>query len=463
LEQYDRIARSIAEQVTDAAHRDQFIDCKPVSAGAPDDACSTEFLARTGRLLFRRRLSAAELRSYVLSASQAAKKTGDYYRGLALSLSAMLGSPPFLFRMEFSEPDPVHPGEQRLSSYSKAQRLSFLFWNTSPDPELLAAAERGDLERPDGLARQVDRLMASPRLEAGVRAFFSDMLQFDGFDTLAKDAVLYPKFTFAVTAQAPEQTLRTLVELLVTKNGDYRDVFTTRKTFLTPQLASLYRVPLAAPDGSAATWLPYEFADQSGQSGILTHASFVALHSHPGRSSPTVRGRALREILLCTKIPDPPGDVDFSGFENPSGAARAARERLIAHRNNPSCAGCHKIVDPLGLSLEHFDTAGAFRDTDNGVPIDASGELDGAAFDGAPGLGKAMHDNPGAAGCLVRRTLDYSLGRVETGSESRWRTDYLTRAFADDGYRFPALLRRIATSEVYYRVLPDATQQETRK
>jgi hypothetical protein len=457
LEQYDKIARSIAEQVVDPSHRGQMIDCAPASASAPDDACTSKFLTRLGRLLYRRPVFAAELRGYINSAAVASRKTGDFYNGLALALAAMLESPPFLFRVESSEPDPAHPGQGRVDSYSKAQRLSFLFWNTAPDSALLTAAQKGELQTSAGLAQQVNRLMASPRLETGVRAFFTDMLQFDSFDTLAKDSALFPKFTFALAAQAQEQTLRTLVDLLIRRNGDYREVFTTRDTFLTPLLGSLYRVPVVAQDGLPGAWVPYEFQADSGQSGILTQASFVALHSHPGQSSPTLRGRAVREILLCTKVPDPPGDVDFTRFKDQTGPARTARERLLAHRANPSCAGCHKIMDPIGLTLETFDGAGGPRENDNSVPIDTSGELDGMSFTGAAGLGRALHDNPRTPTCLVERAFDYALGRVETEGEKRWRMEYLNDRFAADGYRFPALLRTIALSDTYYRVLPSET------
>src|SRR6185312_12042951 len=126
-----------------------------------------------------------------------------------------------------------------------------------PDLALLAAAESGEIQTEKGLARQVDRMLASPRLKDGVRGFFADMLGFDEFETLAKDAILFPKYSSKVALDAQEQALRTITDLLVTRNGDYRDLFTTRKTFLTPLLASIYGVPLSAPDGG---WTPYEFA-----------------------------------------------------------------------------------------------------------------------------------------------------------------------------------------------------------
>src|SRR5262249_26221239 len=157
----------------------------------------------------------------------------------------------------------------------------------------LAAAQSGQLNTQKGLAREVDRMLASPRLEAGVRAFFTDEFGFDQFETLTKDPALFPKFSAQVSQDAREQTLRTIVALLLAHRGDYRDIFTTKKTFLTPDLAAIYRVPLVneVPNGSPDAWRPYEFPANDPRGGILTQLAFTGLHSPPGRSSPTVRGK----------------------------------------------------------------------------------------------------------------------------------------------------------------------------
>lgn len=455
LEQYDKIARSIGDQIVDEQHRAQMIPCKPADVKAPDDACTKMFLSKVGKLLFRRPLSDKELSGYVKSAADATKKTGNYYDGLSLGLAGLMAAPQFLYRQEVVENDPKNKGALRLNAYSKAQRLSFFLWNTAPDPALLAAADSGELHTPKGLAKQVDRMIASPRLESGVRAFFTDMLEFDAFDALAKDAAIYPKFTFAAAAQAKEQTLRTVVDLLITNDGDYRDIFTTKKTFLTPLLGSLYRTPVMAPDGLPDAWVPYEFQPAAGQAGILTHASFVALHSHPGRSSPTLRGKALREVLLCQKVPDPPGNVAFDVVQdvaNPN--LKTVRQRLTAHATEAMCTGCHKITDPMGLALENFDTIGGYRDNENGAKIDTSGELDGVKFTDAPGLGKTVHDNANAAACLVKRVYAYGVGRGSTKPEAEWLKDVVQKQFAADGYKLPQLLRRVATSDTFFRIVP---------
>ena len=269
LELFQRSAASIAAQVVDTDHRRYLIPCEPASDAAADKACASKFLAHTGRLLYRRAMSDIEIDKYVNIAGTAADKLKDFYAGLSLALEGMLVSPGALFIVENSEPDPNQPGKQRLDAYSLASRLSFFLWNGEPDDELLKAAESGALQTKKGRARAVDRMLASPRLKAGMRAFFDDMLAFDDFDTLAKDPTVY----------AREQTLRTAIDLLITRKGDYRDLFTTRSTFITPALAAIYGV--SAPPG----WTPYEFPPDSPRVGVLTQISFLSLHAHPGRSS----------------------------------------------------------------------------------------------------------------------------------------------------------------------------------
>jgi hypothetical protein len=453
FERYDDLARSIAAQVLDETHRDEFVACKPAAANAADDKCATQFFAKVGRLLYRRPQTKSELANEVKIAGEATSTVNDFYRGLGSGLVAMLETPAFLYIADHIEKDPDHAGAYRLDAFSRAARLSFFLWNTTPDDELLRAAEKGELDSGKGLAKQVDRMIASPRLVAGTKAFFNDMLALDDTDTLQKDTEIYPTFGPSVADDSREQTLRTITDLLIAKHGDYRDIFTTRETFLSGPLGLVYKVPVETPDG----WTRYEFSpsENPDRVGIQSQINFEALHSHPGSSSPTIRGRAIREVLLCQKIPDPPGNVDFSLFSDAHNATlKTARERLKAHASIPTCAGCHKLTDPIGLALENFDGAGGFRDNENGAAIDASGELDGVKYKDAAGLGAALHDNANAASCLVTRLYGYAAGRMPVKNEAPW-LGYLNKHFAADGYRLPELMRRIATSDALYAVSID--------
>ncbi len=447
FEQYDNLARSIAVQVTDKRNRDFLIPCKPAAIDAPDAGCATIYLTKVGRLLFRRPLTPVELQRAVDVAGKTAKSSGGFYGGLSYALAGLLEEPSFLFVTDKAE-KAAGSEEVRLTAYSKASRISFLLWNSAPDTELLNAAERGDLESSRGVSRQVDRLLASPKLKTGVRAFFTDMLSLDDFDAVSKDPVIYPAFNLAAANDARESTLRIITEELITQRGDYRDLFTTHKMFLSGVLGMVYRLPVAVPDG----WTGDRLADDDPRAGILTQVGFLALHSHPGRSSATLRGRAVRELILCQKVPDPPGDVNFALVQDTSNPNfKTARQRLTAHRSNPTCAGCHKIMDPIGLAMEDFDGAGQFRRTENGAPIDTSGEISGRTFQDSIGLAAAIHDDPAAASCLVTRTYQYATGRPVAKDERDWMS-YLQKSFVDDGYKFPELLREIATSNAFYAV-----------
>lgn len=446
LETYQKTATKVAAQVVNEDSRRYLVPCEPDAADAADAACAKEFLAQVAPLLYRRALPEEQIDKFVAEAGKAADSLHDFYQGLGIVIEGMLISPNVLLVAEVAEPDPDHPGEMRLDSWSLATRLSLFLWNAAPDAELLAAAQSGALQTKKGLAGQVDRMLASPRLETGVRALFDDMFAFEDFTRLTKDNTIYPAFTGETAVDAREQTLRTVVDHLLVQRADYRDLFTTRKTFMSPSLAPIYKVAAQGPG-----WTPYEFPPDDPHSGLLTQVSFEALHSHPGRSSPTLRGKALREVMLCQTVPRPPANVDFSKVQNPDGSVKTARERIAFHLQNPSCAGCHRIMDPMGLSMEAFDGAGTFRHEENGVAIDTSGNLDGVEFTDIVGLGKALRDNPQVPWCAVRRTFAYGTGTAADSNDRRV-LEYLSAEFADQGYVFPDLLRDIALSRAFRKV-----------
>jgi hypothetical protein len=380
------------------------------------------------------------------TARAGANQSGDFYAGLKLALASFLVAPEFLFRVETAEPDPANPSQYRLDGYTKASRVSFLLWDSGPDQELLDAARSGAIHTEAGLKQQLTRLTSSPRFEDGVRAFFTDMLQFDGFENLVKDPAIYPKFNQAVSDSAREQTLKTIIELLVRERRDYRDLFTSNDTFINRPLASVYRIPFAAPSG----WAAYTFPQSSGRSGILTQVSFLSLFSHPGTSSPTKRGVKLLEIFLCEQPPEPPPDVDFSKVQDTTKGT--VRGRLLDHMKNKGCAACHRITDPPGLALEHFDGLGQLRTMENGAKIDVNADLYGVKFEGAQGLGKVLRNNPDVCACLVRKVYAYGVGRKTEQRDE----DYLSnqaRAFAGAGYRLPDLMAQIASSPEFFKVV----------
>jgi hypothetical protein len=179
----------------------------------------------------------------------------------------------------------------------------------------------------------------------------------------------------------------------------------------------------------------------------------LAMFSHPGRSSPTKRGVALLDIFLCSPTPEPPNDVDFSVVNDPKSPLKTLRERLMAHATNKVCASCHTRSDPMGLSLEAFDTIGGYRPTENGETIDVSANIQGHSFSGAQGLGQFVHDSPQYPACVARRLYSYSHG-VKSWSVDDFPDAY--RAFQNSGFRLRALLRSMALSDSFYAAPPPA-------
>jgi hypothetical protein len=196
-------------------------------------------------------------------------------------------------------------------------------------------------------------------------------------------------------------------------------------------------------------WIPYQYPEGDPRIGILTHASFVALHSPAGRTSPTGRGKALREAILCQVVPPPPGNVDFSVVEQSTQTLKTARERLQAHASEPMCAGCHKITDPMGLALENFDSAGGYRTTENGAPIDTKVEINAVQVVGARGLAQKIHDDPATTSCVARRVFAFATGRVPDAKDPAWVE--IEQKFANSKYNVLALMREIAVSGLFYR------------
>lgn len=448
IETFQRAASSIAAQVVAPERRNYLIPCTPADEKKSDPECATQFFSQTGRLLHRRKLSEEELGKYVTAANTAADKLNDFYAGIELTLESMLISPEVLFIVESSDQKPDKNGSRTLDAYSLASRLSFFLWDAGPDDMVLTAAEKGELDSDRGMKKVIDAMLASPRLEDGMRAFFDDMLGFDDFDALSKDPMVYPFFTGATAADAREQTMRTLVSHLIHKQEDYRELYTTRETFMSPALAPLYQIP------ASRGWTEYTFPEDSPRQGLLTQVSFVALRAHPGRSSPTLRGRALRERILCQVVPPPPPNVDFGKLNNPDAHYKTQRERVAVHLEDPVCAGCHKITDPMGLALESFDGAGRFRKEENGAVIDTNGELDGVHFTDVVGLGKALHDNPALPSCLVDRLYSYGSGGAAKPSD-RPLLKYYTAQFQEAGYKLPDVLRTITMSDAF-RTITDA-------
>ena len=444
---YVALGKDIAEQALASAQLRPLTACGRTDQRGLDRSCTSRALADLGEKLYRRPLTKAELTNITRLALQGSKTLGDAKAGIGLAVVYLLTSPNFLFRIDKAEPDPRSPGAIRLDAFSKASRLSYFLTDGPPDELLMNAARTGKLHQQEEVASQAGRLMQGPGFERATRAFFRDLLSFDQFAVLTKDMNQFPAFDKQLMADAQEQTLRMVTDQLLVRKGDFRDIFTRSDTVLTRRIGGIYRVPVASRNG----WEALAGLPNIGRSGLLTDLSFLALHSHPGRSSPTLRGKFVREAFLCQHIPPPPPDVDFAILEDDHNSLRrTARDRLTAHRTNPSCAGCHRLMDPIGLALEKFDAEGGFRETENGAPIDTSGEIDGVAYNDAVGLGRVLSRNQRVPQCFASNVFRYGAGRDILPAD-RPLIKYYTQNFERQGFRYDALVRLIATSESFYR------------
>ena len=440
-QQYEEAAHAVTRAVFgNAERRMALLGCAPT---APGDGCLEGFLARFGRRAFRRPLEEAELARWVEVSRALAE--GDPWQGLRLAVAGMLQSPHFLYRVELGEPDPGDASRRRYTDWEMASRLSFLFWNTIPDEELLAAAERGELTTEAGIHGQASRLLADPRARDAVASFFAQYLDLGRLEGVERDPERHPSWTPTMP-----RSMRAEVELLVDdivfrRDADVRELFSTRRTFVNEELAALYGVE--APGATDVAFVPVELPEDGPRAGVLTLGAFLAMNAHETETSPTLRGKYVRERVLCQTVPAPPDDVDTS-IDTGDGEARTLRERLDRHRSDPVCASCHSFIDPPGFLFEHFDSAGAWRADENGYPIDSTGELDGIALDDARDLGELLRDHELVPRCMVLQLYRHASGRLEEPSE-RAELERLEDAFAASGYRFRDLMMALATSEAF--------------
>ncbi len=444
VESVESAALNVAAQALgDSERRAGLISCTP--GDVVDDACAREVLTELAARAWRRPVSDDEIEPLLAVVANAARVLEDFYRGLEYGIAAILQSPHFLFRVEVGHADGM--GEQReLTAYEMASRLSFFLWNTPPDEALRDAAASGALLDREGLFFHANRLLEDPRSRPGLRALFLDHLKLYELDHLKKDPTVFEHFNDRLGEFAREETLKLIENLVFDAPGDFRELMTSRVTFINPMLASIYQVPSPVTEGFGRVELPEEV----GRAGLLGHVSFLAAHSHARASSATRRGVAVRTILLCQTIPSPPVDVDTS-IPEPSAEVQTLRDRVAEHLENPSCAGCHALTDPIGLGLENFDGIGRYRVEEYGTTIDPAGALDGDEFVDSVGLGRAIRDHRDFVPCVVKIVSRYATGRLETRDEAVW-IRFLTERFRLHGYQLKPLILEFIMSPLFREI-----------
>lgn len=443
LELFETAAWSVAAAVV--ADADTALGCAltaPLGEGdlaLDGTACLRGWLSQTGTRAWRRPLTELELGSLVDLVFGLLDTTDSPTLAVQGGLATLLLSPHFLFRVERGVPDPTVPGRQCFTGYEAASRLSFLLWDSGPDDALLAAAAAGELDDRAGIRAQAERLLDDPRARLALGDFWAEYMDLERVGLVEKDASQFPQVDDGLRSAMAEE-IRLLFDDFAFGDQDFLDLWTTDLAWVNADLGAIYGVSM---DGDALQRV--RLTGEQDRGGLLGRAAFLFLNAHATINSPTHRGRFVRDTLLCQDIPPPPAGLDTSLDSYDDGTLR---DKLSVHMQDPSCASCHTLMDPIGFGMEYFDPIGQRRELDNDLPIDATGDLDGAEFDGAAGLGVALAAHPALPGCLVQQLYRHATGHLARGQEHRALATF-TDALLDSGGSFRELLLTMVTDQVF--------------
>jgi hypothetical protein len=405
-DKYEIASRAVvAEVFGDMARWQTLVGCAPQANLS--DACVDTFVRTFGKRAFRRGLSEPEVQQWLEVARDGAALAGSAAEGLKALASGFLQSPNFLYRVEINTLDPAID-RLKYDGRSMADRLAFLLTGGPPSEDLLGAAESGQLDTAEGVRAAAAPLLSSPGLVGRLTSFFSEYTQTDLLTVVEKNPEMYPTFNAAVRNSMREGTRLFLEKVVLAPGADVRSYFDANQAFVDATLAPIYGVTVSGSGFTQITLTP-----ESGRAGIMGQAGVIAAHSKPDHSSPTARGLFMMQAFFCTEPePVPPG-VDTTLVNDPT---LTTRERLELHRRNATCAGCHALFDPMGMALEHFDSIGQYRETENGLEIDASGNLeDETPFIGGVELGAALRGSDKVMECLLRNFYRSVNGRSVNG------------------------------------------------
>jgi hypothetical protein len=430
-----------AKGAGDTASRRRVFTCS-APAGAPAAqarACGRTIVSTLAKRAYRRSITDADLTPLMRFYDSGYGEAG-FERGVELALRGILVSPKFLIRVERDPASAAAGTLVKVSDVDLASRLSFFLWSSIPDDELIDLAARGRLSTPAVLDAQVRRMLRDPKASALVENFAGQWLHARNLRNATPDKNDFPDFDDNLR-RAFERELALFVGSIVEDDRSVLDLMTADHTFVNERLARHYGIPnVYGPQFRRVT-----VADEA-RKGLLGKGAVLLVTSHADRTSPVVRGKWILDNLVGSPPPPPPPVVP--PLDDSAGATTLTmRQRMEKHRENPVCASCHKVMDPIGLALENFDAVGRWRDLDGESAIDASGELyDGTKVNGAVDLRQALLRRPDVfVGTMAEKLLIYALGRsLEPYDMPVVRT--VVRDAAKDGYRFSSVVKGIVTS-----------------
>jgi hypothetical protein len=393
--------------------RDRIFVCKPAvgATAAVQTTCAQRVLSSLAKRAYRRPVTAADLEAPLSFYSDARAGGGSFDAGIRAGLARILASPNFTYRIERDAPGVKAGGAHPVSDVELASRLSFFLWSSIPDSRLLDLAIAGQLRQPGVLTAEVRRMIADKKADALVSNFVGQWLQLRNLESKVRpDILTFPDFDDNVREAFRRET-ELLFSFIVRENRSALELLNADYTFVNERLARHYGIP-----GVYGTRFRKVPVTDPNRRGLLGHGSILSMTSVATRTSPVFRGKYVLTTFLNTPPPPPLPNVP-SLEESAKGAAtkpKTVREQLELHRNSPTCAGCHRVIDPVGFALENFDSVGQWRTTDtDGSRLDTSGVLaDGSKVDGPVALRNAILSRPEAfATTLTERIMTYALGR----------------------------------------------------
>jgi hypothetical protein len=421
---------------------------KVVGCTTADAACAKEFVETFGKRAFRSPLLPEEVARYTAVYDKAAAKGYDFKTGIEWVAFSMLQSTQFLYRVELGAPKGP---DYAPSGYEIANRLSYLVWQSMPDQSLFDAAEKGELSSKQQIEAQARRMLKDPKASR-LLEYFDQWLDTDRLSALDRDANVYPGIAANLPELLQNETHAFVSYLMQSPNGNLSELLSAPYTFVNVDLAKHYGV--TGPQGPA-----YERVEMPGRSGVLTQGMLLS-HDKPTRTSIVRRGLKVRLDLLCANVPAPPNDVQLN--LEALGDGLTQRERLEKHRTEPSCNGCHTLMDPLGVVFEGFDAVGRARAVDeSGKAVDttstitATRDLNGPVADAAA-LGRALANSQEVRDCYVTQSFRFFYGREYTAADQCSMAQLLI-SFRDHKQSLSEMIVALTqTDQFMYRPAPEA-------
>lgn len=443
----------------DTPSRRRIFQCRPASAQgfgaakrrADEDTCASRILSTIAARAYRRPLSADDTRTLMTFFEQGrTKPEGTFDSGIEMGVRRILASPNFVLRVERDPAGSPPGGVHSITNLELASRLSFFLWSTGPDEALVQLASQGRLSQPGIIEQQVKRMLADPKSQALIDNFMGQWLYLRNLKTFTPDPREFPDFNDNLrSAMLDEMNL--FLESIIREDRSVMDLLTADYTFLNERLARHYDI-----HGIYGDHMRRVTITQDERRGLFGKGAILAVTSYATRTSPVIRGKWILENVFGTPPPPPPPDVPAL-IENTAGEKpKTLRARMEAHRANPTCAVCHRVMDPIGFSLENYDAIGRWRSSDAGSPIDAAGQLmDGSPVDGPVTLRAAVVKNPEIfLRTMTEKMMIYALGRG-LGAHDMPALRTVTREAAKANSRFSSLVLGIVKSVPFQmRVTP---------